>query len=176
MKTAITAQQLVYFRQQGHIRFEHYPLDFQIIQQAIEKTSERRDLWRTNPPLKKLITQMLGLLAIELTGQPSLRLACDQWIETTPTTPRLQDLFCFQGLLVLFVFSLNAEKGVILDIFEPSSLSSHVLPNSYLVAFGRENARIIKNEKDPFTIKTRNLGYVYGDQLRSEFHPLIHPR
>jgi len=162
MKTALTAQQLAYFRDHGHIRFEQFPADLKDI-------SEGRDLWRHNPVLKKLILHKLGPIALELTGQKSLRLACDQWLESPPKLLRMQDYFCFQGLALLFILS---EGG--LDIFEPSSLASHFPDKAYLAAFAKENARLIENTKDAYNLKTRNLGYVFGDRLRSEFHPLIH--
>ena len=179
MKTAISSQQLVYFRKQGHIRFENYPLDFQKIQKSLTKAKSGRDLWRDSPDLKKMILHSLAPLALELTKKRSIRLCCDQWIDTAPTVSRIQDMFCFQSLACFFVFSKeeeHPEKGTLLDIYEPSSLASLLPINAYLVAFGQDNALLIENSKDPFTLLTRNLGYVYGDHLRNEFHPLIHPK
>ena len=179
MKTAITSQQLVHFRQQGHVRFENYPLDLPKIEKDFKNAPYKRDFWRNNPALKKMILHTLGPIALELTKKNALRLACDQWIETPPKQDRMQDMFCFQGLLCLFVFSEEAnhpEKGTILDVFHPSSLASLLKGNIYIVAFAQENSLLIENTKDPFNLPTRNLGYVFGDHLRNEFHPLIHPK
>lgn len=172
MKTAISAQQLVYFRRQGHVRFENYPLDFQILREFGEKSKCARDLWRSTPFLKKWILQTLGAMALELTKKPALRLACDHYLNAPASALRIQDLFCFQGLACVFVFS-QSETGTTLDVFEPSSLASLLPKEAYLVAFALDNAVLIENPKDPFNAATRNLGYVYGDRLANPHHPLI---
>jgi hypothetical protein len=164
MKTEITSQQIVYFRQNGHIRFDNFPVDLSIV----EKTPLKRDLWRESPALKKMILRALGPVAIELTGKKSLRLVCDQWLETPPTSGRMQDMFCFQGLAAIFVITPTT-----LDIYEPSSLASLISPNSYLVVFGFDNVRIIENPKDPNLAVLKKMGYGYGDRLTNEFHPII---
>ena len=172
MKTTISAQQLVYFRRQGHVRFENYPLDFQKVRILVQESGLTRDLWRKSPFLKKLILQTLGPMALELARKPSIRLACDHYQSKTATVQRIQDLFCFQGLVCVFVFS-ESDLGIILDVFEPSSLTSLLPKEAYLVAFALENAVLIENPKDPFNAATRNLGYVYGDRLANPHHPLI---
>jgi hypothetical protein len=172
MKTALSSQQLVYFRRQGHVRFENYPLDFEIVRTFALKNDLTRDLWRKSPVFKKIILQELGPMALELARKSSLRLACDHYMAEKAAAPRLQDLFCFQGLACVFVFS-PGETGTILDVFEPSSLTSLLPKESYLVAFALENGVLIENPKDPFNAATRNLGYVYGDRLANPHHPLI---
>ena len=172
MKTSITAQQLVHFRQQGHIRFEDFPVDFPSIQSSAQKDPEKRDLWRRDARLKKLILRTLAPLALELTGKKALRLASDLWLDTPYTTGRQQDLFCFQGLAAIFDLSSPAD----LDIFEPSSLSSLLVPHSYLVLFALENVRYIENPRDEGVPQLKRMGYAFGDVLANEFHPLIHPR
>lgn len=172
MKTAISAQQLVYFQRQGRVRFENYPLDFQTIRNIALESNLARDLWRKSPFLKKLILQALGPMALELVKKPSVRLACDHYLTETAVGPRIQDMFCFQGLVCVFVFS-QSELGTILDVFEPSSLAALLPKEAYLVAFALENGVLIENPKDPFNAATRNLGYVYGDRLTNLHHPLI---
>ena len=167
MKTAISSQQLVYFRRHGRVRFENFP--FQIMKQS----DSARDLWRENPLLKKLILQTLGPMALELARKPSLRLACDHYLTDTARPTRIQDMFCFQGLICVFVFSHDPAEETLLDVFEPSSLTSLLPKEGYLVAFALENGILIENSKDPFNAATRNLGYVYGDRLVNPFHPLI---
>lgn len=176
MKTALTAQQLVHFRQQGKIRFENFPLDFASIEKIAEKTLYKRDFWRNHPSIKKSILHTLSPIALELTKKSSLRLACDQWLESPPKSGRLQDMFCFQGMACVFVFYQDIshpEKETLLDVYEPSCLADLIPPNAYLVVFAHENGVLIDNPKDPFSIPTRNLGYVYGDRLKNEFHPLV---
>lgn len=165
MKTTITAQQLVYFRSQGHIRFENIPTNFQAIQ---EKSLEKNDLWRKDPSLQKFILRTLGPIALELMGKKALRIACDRWIDTQPEVLRMQDMFSFQGLALIFVLLPS-----FLDIYEPSSLCSLLTPNSYLIAFGYDHVQFIENRKDPAAPALKKLGYGYGDLLKNEFHPLI---
>lgn len=177
MKIAISAQQIVHFRKFGRVSFEEIPLDMNAIAKHTHKTTPTRDLWRSTPALKKWILRTLGPIALELTGRPRLRLACDQTIYPPLPESPLQDLFCFQGLACICVLSQNPEspeQNPSLDIFEPSCLTSWISPNaSYLVALAVENSLIINNPQDPLTLPTRNLGYVFGDHLRNELHPLI---
>jgi hypothetical protein len=179
MKTTISSQQLVYFRRHGRIRFENFPQEFEEIKKQRGPKSTPRDLWRTSPFVKKLILHTFGPIALELTKKPSIRIACDQWIDTKSTLTRMQDMFCFQGLACIFVLYQDAslpELGTILEVFEPSSLTSLLPQEGYLIAFGLENAVLIENPKDPFTAATRNLGYVYGDRLVNAHHPLIYQK
>src|SRR5579872_7062270 len=170
MKTVISAQQLMYFRRQGHVRFENFPFKFQLIQDLAQKN--QRDLWRKEPALKKLILQQLGPIALELTKSRAIHLACDQWIDAPPAERPMKNLFCFQNLACIFVFSENNDE-TILDVYEPSSLTSKLTPPAYLVIFAKENDVLVENPNDPFSIQTRNLGYVYGDRLKNELHPIV---
>lgn len=163
----------MYFRRQGYIRFENYPLHFQLIKDLADKHTQPRDLWRKEPFLKKLIVHTFGPMALELTKKGALRVACDQWLKEPPVVvTRMQDLFCFQGLACIFVLSPNDQESF-LEVFEPSSLTSRLPPEAYLVAFALENGVLIENPKDPFNTQTRNLGYVYGDRLNNTINPLI---
>lgn len=172
MKTAISAQHLSYFRREGHVRFDNFPIDFQKLQDLAQKQETTRDIWRKEPFLKKMILQDLGPIALELTKKTALRLACDHWLESPPNLERMKDMFCFQNLSCVFVLTPNGEK-CFLDVFEPSSLASKLMAPSYLVVFALENSVIVDNPKDPFTIKTRNLGYVYGDRLTNSLNPIV---
>lgn len=166
MKTFLSAQHIVYFRRHGHVQFENFPIDFDLVKSVT--TSVQRDLWRKNALLKKFILQQLGPIALELTKSSALHLACDQWINSQLLDVPMKSLFCFQNLACIFAFSSNT-----LNVYEPSSLSSKIPIDAYVVIFAKENGVLVENAKDPFAIQTRNLGYVYGDRLKNEFHPLI---
>lgn len=170
MKTVLSAQQLMYYRRQGHVRFENFPLNFQEIRDFAQKN--KRDLWRKDASIKKMILQNLGPIALELTKSHALHLACDQWIDSVPLAGPMKNLFCFQNLACIFVFSPN-DTGCVLDVYEPSSLTSRLPPEAYLVVFAKDNGVLVENPKDPYTIQTRNLGYVYGDRLKHDLHPRI---
>ena len=143
MKTAITAQQLVYFRQHGQIRFEGFPVDFAAIQAAAEKAEAKRDLWRHHPFLRRLIEHKLAPLAFELAGRQRLRIGCDQWIEAPMSNGPMQSLFCIQGIALVIALSPTA-----VDIYDPSSLASFLTPGTYLIAYAQDDARYIANAKD----------------------------
>jgi len=178
MKNTLTAQQIVHFRSQGHIRFENVRIDFKKIQEAASQHSSTRDVFRSSPFLKKIITQTLAPIALELMRSRALRLACDQWVDAALPEGRLADLFCFQKLVCFLLLSESAatHEEVVLDVFEPTSLTSLIPPNSYLVALGPENTILIEKKDDPFCLQTRNLGYVYGDKLRNSLHPALYRR
>lgn len=161
MRLHITAQQLIYFQQNGEIFFENFPFE-------ISTPEKGRDLWRRNPEIKKLITTKVGPIVLELSGKAQLRLACDQWIEAPLPNGMIQEMFCFQGLAAVCILEQNT-----LRILHPSHLNSKIQTPCYLVAFAQESARLIANPKDPFAAETRNLGYVYGDKLTHALHPLI---
>ncbi len=167
MKTALTAQQITHYRSQGHVRFENFPLNFDHLRETAQKT--KRDLWRFDPILKKVILQTLGPIALELTKSRALHLACDQWIDSPPLPGPMKNMFCFQNLASVFVFS----SGNILDVYEPSSLTSGIPEEAYLVVFAKENGVLVDNPKDPYTVQTRNLGYVYGDRLKNGLNPIV---
>lgn len=166
MKWEISAKQLVHFRQNGHIRFEPSPFPLP----PLDHSQEKRDLWRTQPLLKKTILRSLGPLILELTGKQPLRLLCDQWIETPLPSSPFSELFCFQGITV--ILSLTPSS---LDVYDPSSLASQVPAESYLVVFGCDPVRFINNPKDPYLLTCRKMGYQFGDVIISEFHPLLFP-
>jgi hypothetical protein len=166
MKNAITAQQLVHFRKEGHIRFENFPANFPPLQAL--GAEDKRDLWRRDPSLKKWILRTLAPIALELTGKKSLRLACDQWIDAK-LTGKMKELFCFQGLAI--ICSLTQE---FLDLYEPSSLASLLPIDSYLVAFGLENTQFVDNWRDPYVPQLKKMGYAFGDKLEAKFHPSIY--
>lgn len=167
MKTEISAQHLVHFSRHGHVRFDNFQADFEMIKKLANK--EKRDSWRNEPTLKKLIVQRLAPLAFNLTKNRAIHLACDQWIDFSLHSGPMKNLFCFQNIACIFVISENNT----LDVYEPSSLTSQVQKESYLVVFTKENGILIDNPKDPYAVQTRNLGYVYGDRLKNELHPLI---
>ncbi len=173
MKIILTSSQLSHFHQNGEIAFEKFPIDFQKILEIQKKSSQFRDLWRREPFLKKIIAQTLSYIAFELTSKHQLRIACDQWLETALPDGYVQDFFCFQGLAIFFAIFLDEHNQCIVKAIHPSHLTSKIPTHSYIIAFANENARLINNPKDPFTIQTRNLGYVYGDLLIQEHHPLV---
>ena len=176
MKTILLSQQLVHFRNIGHLRLENTPFEFKTVRTIAKNQPCPRDIWRQVPQLKKMILQEFGPLGLELINKTFARLACDHFFEETPKVQTFKELFCFQNLACIFVLTEDENKQTNLDIFEPSNLVSKISYPAYVVAFAYDNAVIIENPKDPYSIQTRNLGYVYGDRLQNPYHPLISKR
>ena len=168
VKTSLLAKQFSYFKKTGPPRLEDFPVDFMKIKTIAKEIPRNRDLWRNSPILKKLILRSFGPIALELMKKTSLHLGCDQWIEQKEFPGPLENHFCFQGVACIFFLSIDGT----LDIYNASQ-EAPLFEEGYLVCFCFQNAVIIDNPKDLYCGKTRNLGYVFGDRLSSEFHPLI---
>jgi len=168
MKIILSASQITYYRQNGHIRFDDPPFKFEMVKDALIQTPAKMDLFKNHSGLQKTILRDLGPIALEIIGKSPLRLICDQWIETVPMEKRMQDLFCFQGIVALLALTPST-----LDIYEPSCLASLLTPNSYIALLGEEKVRFIENDQDPHCAMLKQRGYIYGAMLRTENHPLI---
>ena len=176
MNLSLSAQQLVHFRKHGSIQFSHFPLDFSVLAQEIEGALGKgveRDLWRKSPYLQKIILRTLAPLVLELIGKKGLRIACDHWFSATPPEGRMQDLFSFQGLAAVALLRCEEKQ---LELFQPSSLTSNILPYSYAIVYAQEKAQFINNPRDPGAPLLKRMGYAYGDFLRNDVHPLAYKK
>lgn len=174
MNFSLSAQQLVHFREHGSIRFSHFPLDFPVLTQSIEEARKKesdRDLWRKSPYLQRVILRIVAPLILQLTGKRGLRIGCDQWFAEAPAEGRIQDLFSFQGLAPIALLYPPEQQ---LEVFQPSSLTSHILPASYAIVYVGEKAQFIDNPRDPGAPSLKKMGYAYGDFLRGDAHPLVY--
>ena len=185
MKATLTAEQSAFFTKNGFIEFE--------IAHDLPPFRPERDLWRSEPSLKQLLVRKLGPLALILSGKKQLCLACDQWI-SKENRPRkgapLKELFSIQGLAIAIALAQNtaaplrksplgilpvpSASGNIL-FFRPELILDwpHVETDLYFAIYALPSAVYIYNPKDPATHFLKQLGYQFGDPLRSEFHPLI---
>lgn len=177
MNFALTAQQLVHFREHGSIRFSQFPLDFSILTQAINEALNKgsdRDLWRKSPYLQKVILRTLAPLILELTGSKGLRIACDQWFAAAPPPEgRIQDLFSFQGLAAVAILQASHAQ---VEIVQPSSLASYIAADSYAIVYAKEHAQFIDNPRDLNAPLLKKMGYAYGDFLTNDHHPLVYKK
>lgn len=167
MKFALSTKLLTRFRKEGRIQISKENIPFLEIEKEIKNASEERDLWNNSPFLKKWILQILGPLALELANESSLRLGADQKVNHSLEGLCAKDILCIQGLSVVFVLTQEGD----LEVLEPTSLFPK---NSlFFIAFTKKDALLIDNPKDPYRVKVRSKGYVYGDRLKDPFHPLI---
>lgn len=165
MKTILTAQQLLYFREHGRISFENFPFDPPFKADFLPQ----RDLWRLHPSLKHFLLHKLAPLTLELTGKRVLRLACDQWKIPSHPSLSIASFFGFQNLACACAWSFETKR---IEILDPSHLISLLLPDSYLVLFALKSGRYIQNNRDPENHFLKQWGYAFGDVLNQ--HPLIY--
>lgn len=205
MRTLITAQQTIFYTQNGYIELAGIPVDAPSFFQEIEKVLQKRkgttyeqgrDLWRDSSLLKTHLTKTLKPTVCSLYHKP-LRLALDQWIPKGTTLPKsaFKDLFCIQGFALGFLFAKDQaetsnqslgispfpkEKGNFLFL-KPTVLVDWPLlkepgaTDLYFVAYAMDASVFIHNPNDPSTHLLKSLGYNFGDRLRSDSHPYLFP-
>ncbi len=150
-----------------------------------------------------LLSRRMGAIATGLCNKSPLRLGCDQWIPLEckwPSPAKGKDLLSFQGIALLYLIRISpaAEEEKILPTFRyepgliplPASQGSALMVNPnlilnfpkmvlysptdlYLVAYTLTNAVYVHNLKDPSNAMLKQLGYNFGDKLKTEHHPLI---
>jgi len=177
----------------------------QAIHQTMKKRGKEeavngRDLWRDAPRLKTTLTsKKFQGLAFAVGKQPSLRLAFDQWFPphfALQTPEKIERLFSIQGLVSILFIQLDpgtpeAPHTTLLGLspfphgqgnallMKPSLLvnwpSNHSNIGLYCVGFCLPTSVYIHNPHDPAGISLRKLDYGYGDPLRNDSHPLLHP-
>jgi hypothetical protein len=151
------------------------------------------DLFRDIDELKKFLTQqtMAHVLA-DLTQESAFRLLFDQLL-AYPLPASLPNPLCvadlsFQGAIIAGILHIEGKesedtifpsKRGNITFFDPTinlDLNSLIEPSSsefILFAFGLNESRYRFKEKDPHTHLLKNRGYVFGDQLGNQTHPLF---
>jgi hypothetical protein len=160
-----------------------------------------RDLWREAPLLKStLLSKKLSGLALAVTQKPTLRLACDQWFPPgymLKTPEKIERLFSIQGLICTIFIQLD--PGLVQPVGKTTPLGLSPFPKGqgnvllmkpslllnwpqitpemglYCVNFCLPASVSVQNAQDPAGVNLRKLDYGYGDPLRSDTHPLVHP-
>lgn len=160
-----------------------------------------RDLWREAPLLKTtLLSKKLSGLAFAATKKSSIRLACDQWFPPgflLNTPEKIERLFSIQGLICTIFIQLD--PGLVQPVGKLAPLGLSPFPRGqgsvllmkptlllnwpqmtpetglYCVNFCLPASVYVQNPQDPAGMGLRKLDYGYGDPLRSDTHPLLHP-
>ncbi|MBS0607243.1 MAG: hypothetical protein KF898_06105 [Parachlamydiales bacterium] len=159
------------------------------------------DLWRDNATLKHtLFKATFSEIAAQLFQAPLLRIAFDQYLDTgtgsespLSTSLSLNDLSCanpLSGALILRLSELpvdpcdpqtcpipsKAGSAIFLspdkvipwkDLFSQKDLRLMILAYGFKKTF----YRLCKN--DPHTHQWKKLGYVFGDLLKDNLHPIL---
>ncbi len=156
-----------------------------------------RDLWREDPVIRDFVlSRGLAGLAAQLFHQKVLHLAFDQALRTTlrpgfsagsPAT--LQQRSCIQplagGILIQLSGSSNPlsmlpkkrENAVLIapNLIIPWEIFFQEPHQSYLlITYAPSKALYISEKNDPHVHALKKLGYVFGDNLNTDQHPLLY--
>jgi len=189
----IEFEELISDEQLNHVNDEIKKLT-----QSLGRNSDRlfrqgHDLFRQSDYLKKICTSKLfAALFAELIGEKSIRLGFDQFIPKNYSTKSLQSLeesCCLRGILGGLIICLNSA-----DASDPSVFPSHAgngiffraqhpidyqilqqrpQQQFYLIGYTSQKTQYSLQENDPHTHDLKKLGYIFGDSLQNEHHPLI---
>ncbi|HUD02096.1 MAG TPA: hypothetical protein VMR37_07190 [Rhabdochlamydiaceae bacterium] len=156
-----------------------------------------RDLWRDDPVLENFICNRgIAQLAAHLFQQKSLHLAFDQALRTTvrpgfpnATPATLQNRSCVQPLAGAVLVRLSGEAHPLSILPKKRENAVLIAPNlilpweiffqepqsSYLlIAYAPAKALYICEKNDPNLHFLKKLGYVFGDNLNTSYHPLLY--
>ena len=158
---------------------------------------EGRDLWRDDPVLENFICNRgLAQLTSQLFQQNTLYLAFDQALRTTlrpgyagADTATLQEKSCIQPLVGAVLIKLSGESHPLSMLPKKRENAVLIAPNlimpweiffqdpksSYLmIAYAPAKALYVCEKKDPNLHFLKKLGYGFGDNLNTDFHPLLY--
>ena len=141
----------------------------------LAKTPER-DLWRKNPQIKKItLSSKFAEIAASLAKKNSLRLAYDERLPAHFQAPHpLGETTCLKHLSISLLLILSGEKagnGIFFlpDVYVPSA------DDAFLITYCEPRTMYLLDKSDPHVHDLKKLGYVFGDLLRSETHPILYP-
>jgi len=153
------------------------------------------DLWRDNQELKEILhKRSLIKIIAELFNTFPLRIAFDQYIKTTfpspiETTWALEELSCIKPLAGSMLIPLSFSKPLKSHFPFPQKGNVLFLAPDYpipwpslfgledlkllIVSFAPEKAIYQQEIRDPHQHVLKKWGYVFGDSLSNQLHPLL---
>lgn len=153
------------------------------------------DLWRDNKELKEILhRRSLIKIIAELFHTFPLRIAFDQYIKTSSpfpiqTTWALEELSCIKplagGMLIPLSFSKPLKshfpfpkKGNVLFLAPDYPIPWPLLfgledLKLLIVSFAPEKAIYQQETRDPHQHVLKKWGYVFGDSLNNQYHPIL---
>lgn len=182
MKFAISQDQRDFFRKNGWISFSDLldSKELDSLKAGIEvalKPAPRkslfqqgRDLWRKDERIKKIVqSRRLVDFAFELVQKKPIRLAFDQWIPAN--SKEINEHSSINNLLGIFIISLADGSG---SFYLPSTpLPSFENDPCLMIAYCDKYSQYLYEEADPQVHFLKSLGYVFGDRLNDQLHPIL---
>lgn len=172
----------------------HLPVE-QIRKGPVEKLlNVGYDLWRDDDTLKKGVSiPSLAQVAFELTQIKPIRLGFDRLLMhdhfASYSQKNFNEMSCINGLSILLlicltqgdaesdpIFPNNAGSGIYFSPsfpFDFSQLASHPNQRYFLIGYADYYSQYLFNENDPFGHQLKNIGYVFGDPLKDDLHPIV---
>lgn len=187
MKYSLLPDHFDYLRKQGYVEFEELMTPEECLAIRISGGG-RFDLWRTQAEVGRIIRRRrLAECAADLFRVDLIQLAFDQLLLPGGKGHcTLRDLSPIQGVvggLLIALTEPTAERrlyprhlgsGV---FFGPEMPISMDAPGEVLlVAYAAEPALYVYNEKSPHLHELKRYGYVFGDRLKAERHPVLFRR
>ncbi|MDR2539867.1 MAG: hypothetical protein LBC45_04655 [Chlamydiales bacterium] len=154
------------------------------------------DLWRDNKELKKILhKRSLIKIIAELFNTFPLRIAFDQYVKATSpypiqTTWALEELSCIKPLAGSMLIPLSFSKPLKSHFPFPRKVGNILfLAPDYpipwpllfgleglqllIVSFAPEKALYQQEIRDPHQHALKKWGYVFGDRLNNQHHPIL---
>lgn len=185
MKFSVSLDQRNYLNNHGFVPFFNILNESErvLLKGSIPKETsftKGRDLWRTSPAIKQIVfSKRLIDLVFSLTQKKPIRLGFDQYIPEKGDLKKvfgeelLQNRSSINPLKGLFLIDLNSGDGYFVlpscPLFN-ESLEDHPY---FLIGYGDQHSQYLYEERDPQLHFLKSLGYVFGDKLNDELHPIL---
>lgn len=163
---------------------------------SIELFLQGYDLWRDNKKLKEILYKRSFIKVIaDLLNVFPLRIAFDQYIKSSlsppiQTTWALEELSCIKPLAGSVLIPLSFSKPLKSHFPFPKQLGNLLLlapdyPIPWPLLFALEGLKLLilsfapekalyqQETRDPHQHALKKWGYVFGDRLNNQHHPLV---
>ena len=180
MKYHISREQRFFFDQNSYIEFDGLllPDEEKRLAKSLAKVDKgARDLSLKDGLVKEVVHSIArAKLAAELAHVRLLRFGFDELFVPGWTTKNLMNEVCIQGLVICLFLTLDGEGGH--GIYAKPSVDLDKLPldpnRRYLViGWAEERSMYVLQPNDPYTHELKKRGYVFGDRLKEEWHPVV---
>lgn len=196
LESVLTPQEISSLAAAADTLLEKRVVDNVSFRSAEELYRVGRDLWREDNTLrKKILSHTFAEIGAELFNKTTLHVAYDQLLRTTSkpgfaqqlpaTLNEISSIYPLAGALLLHlsgtatplellpsqhenVIYLSADMQIPWELFFQTPHQSYLL-----IAYATPESVYVLQKKDPHTHALKKLGYVFGDRLKSDHHPIV---